>query len=288
MREAFTPEFADTVSQAIRDARGAAFSYRDGPPSEESVFYREHLAIEAMPQAQRDVWSRLTGNVLSAARLAQASLHDHLNALENDVARKPPAVWTPLMIARGVAESVALGCYLINPAVDLETRIARAAGLLVTEADNAFMADKTLQPSTTSNRQQVIEEMARGGITITGDPGRTKVTIGATSVPADFKVSEEVRRHLAAGAPQPYRLMSGAAHVRPWLLSRTATPTADGFEGEAATVSAAAFIAMLELEFWVREWTGYFGLDGSGALAALRAVANEFGRKVIRQFPLDA
>src|SRR5581483_1833628 len=118
MREPFTPEFADTVSQAIRDARSAAFSYPDdGPLSEASVFYREHLAIEAMPEVQREVWSRLSGSALSGAKLALFSLHDHLNALETDVARKPPPIWTPLTIARGVTESVVLGCYLINPAI---------------------------------------------------------------------------------------------------------------------------------------------------------------------------
>lgn len=82
------------------------------------------------------------------------------------------------------------------------------------------------------------------------------------------------------GAPSPYRLSSGAAHGRPWMLERSATKTADNqLVGEGSTTATAAFTVMFCMEAWAAAWGGYFGLDVSDHLAAIDKAMRILGRE---------
>jgi hypothetical protein len=79
------------------------------------------------------------------------------------------------------------------------------------------------------------------------------------------------------GTPSPYRLSSGAAHGRPWMLERSVTRPDDGqLVGEGSTAGTAALMVMLCMRAWVTAWGGYFNLDATGQLADMRATMKSF------------
>ena len=172
--------------------------------------------------------------------------------------------------------------------ISTETRLCRIAALWL---DDSQPARATALTFGTEHGAGVAEyyrfkltELEAGGFTI--DVGRDqrplRVRLGDAVASLKLNLTDEVTRLMPEGAPSPYRLGSGAAHGRPWMLERSATRTAEGqFVGEGSTSGAAALTVMLCMEAWVSVWGGYFGLDVSGQLIAIRSVMKEFGRKGI-------
>lgn len=280
-----TPEFAELLARSIRDARDAAFSIpldRTGPDA--IVLHDQALAAGFGGEAS-EVRSKLVSTAISGVIAAFAALQDGLAAIEHDVTRDPPPVWSTLVLARAFTESVIMICYLIDPEVDADTRLARVAGALLTDDDNANAFARSFDPQVPAGREWTIAEMRRGGIQIEGKPKRYRVTVGSITISGDYVITEQAKRLLPPGAPEPYRLFSGPGHARPWGLERTAMKVESRYVGEAASLGAALLIVLYALGAWVKAWTGYFGLDGSGALSQIETVCCEFVEAQFEIYP---
>ena len=98
------------------------------------------------------------------------------------------------------------------------------------------------------------------------------IRLGDGVAPLKLNLTDEVTRLMPDGAPSPYRVSSGAAHGRPWMLERSVTRTDDDqLVGEDSTAEMAAVTVMLRMRAWVTAWGGYFNLDVTGQLADMRA-----------------
>jgi hypothetical protein len=124
-----------------------------------------------------------------------------------------------------------------------------------------------------------LAELAAGGFAVeTGDRGRMRrVRFRHATAVLDYNLSAEITRLLPEGMPSPYRLGSGAAHARPWMLERSATETGHGgYVGEGTTAVTAAATVMFCMKAWIAAWGGYFGLDVTAQLAAIDAVRRSY------------
>jgi hypothetical protein len=98
-------------------------------------------------------------------------------------------------------------------------------------------------------------------------------------------MTDEMTRLLPVGMPSPYRLSSGAAHARPWMLERGAMRTADvSLVGEGSTAATAAFTLMYCIIAWVKAWGVDFGVDVTRRMADISEVISAFISEVISAF----
>jgi hypothetical protein len=224
--------------------------------------------------------------MLSGVRMFLAHANDHIRSLANDMLRDPLPVWSPLTLCRGVQESTVWTCHLLDPAISTECRLCRVAALWLDDTQPARAAALTFGAEHGAEVDEYhtfkVAELEAGGFTVdTAASGRpVRVRLDDADAPLKLNLTDEVARLMPTGAPSPYRLGSGAAHGRPWMLERSATQTADGeFVGEGSTSATAALTVMLCMRAWVTAWGGYFGLDVTDQLAAIVKVMQEFGRK---------
>lgn len=271
-----TPEIVDLIAKTLLDAGDAAFSFDMEHPSPNAPVLQDRAAVAELGGDAADVRGRLLDTSIDGALTALAAMRDSLSSLGHDVIRKPPPIWSPMIQARAILESVVMIRYILDPGIEIDRRVARIAGLLVVEADNAHNLAVTFDRESQSERPAIITEMRRGGILIKGAPRSSTVTVGAIKIKADYTISAEVRTLLPPDAPEPYRLFSAPGHARPWGLQRTATAKGGEFEGEAATLGAVLLVVIYALEAFVTAWAGYFGYDESGALSRLDGVRKVF------------
>ncbi len=99
-----------------------------------------------------------------------------------------------------------------------------------------------------AHHQFKLAELMAGGFAIDVDARQRPLRVRLENAEAHvgLNLTHEVTKLMPAGAPSPYRLGSGAAHSRPWMLERSATRTQDGqLIGEGATAGTAALTVMI-------------------------------------------
>ena len=262
---------ARLISQALGMCRvhasGALAS--QGPNFRPAGSFKADLdATNAAPLERQEVQGRIHATGIEGAHLAYLSAQDHLLTLEADMLRDPAPIWSPLTLCRAILESTVVSCHLLNPSITTSTRLARMAALWL---DDTFLAERSAGTFGAVHAEGVREygqfklrELATGGFSIDRDAKNRPVRIrfGDASSPIGLNITDEATKLLPAGMPSPYRLGSGAAHSRPWLLEMSVTKTPDGEHiVETATAETAAFTAMLCMRTCVVAWGAYFGIQ---------------------------
>ncbi|MCX5235464.1 hypothetical protein OG824_09545 [Streptomyces prunicolor] len=223
-----------------------------------------------------------TAYLVDACWLVWAHALDHVRALEHDLVMSPPPVWSPLTLCRATLEGSAFVGYLCDPAVSMEQRLARAASLRVKEAQNQSGAAAMLGSEQQAAAVLDIAEAERlvtaagGAVQQFNRSGRLiGYTVDGESAPLDHSISAEIKAFLRPWSTSSYPLVSGAAHGRPWMISRGRS--ADGsWAGEAATVMAALITVMGSLEAGVEAGGAYLGRDVSAVLVAMEEARMSF------------
>lgn len=278
------PVFAQASSNVLRMFREHASGAVELPPGAVpgGVWAKETEAFAAMQEGpERDARWHLHCLLVDACQLVWAHTLDHVRALEHDLAMSPPPVWSPLTLCRATLEGSAFVGYLCDPAVSVGQRLARAVSLRVKEAQNQSGAAAMLGSEEQAAAVRDIAEAeqlvtAAGAVQQVNRRGRlTGYTVDGESAPLDHSISAEIKAFLPSWSTSSYPLVSGAAHGRPWMISRGRS--ADGsWAGEAATVMAALITVMGSLEAGVEAWGAYLGLDVSAVLVAMEGARMSF------------
>ncbi|WP_327072075.1 hypothetical protein OG196_00010 [Kitasatospora purpeofusca] len=221
--------------------------------------------------------------ILDGGHLTWAHAIDHVRALEHDLRMQPPPVWSPLTLTRVVLEGAAFTRYLYDPAIPLAQRLARCAGMCVTEALNEAKASHAFGPEEQQGAQQrqreakqllddadAVERRDRNGRNVIG------YSIDGEYAPLDHKIGPQIKAFMPEWSADAYPLLSGAAHGRPWMIARARKP--DGWGGEAATVMAAIMVVMGAIEAGITVWGGYVGANVDKTLDQMEAARLDFFR----------
>jgi len=279
-------DLASLIARSILASLDHAESYPPPGDSPSGAFARDLGAIKEAPEAAREVRSTLHATLVDTVRMFLAHAIDHTRALANDMQRDPVPVWSPLTLSRAVQESTVWMYHLLDPSISTETRLYRTAALRLDDSYPARAAASTFgaehAADVAEHHKFKLTELAAGGFTIDIDDRQrpVRVRLGHAAAPLRLNLTDEVTRLMPEGAPSPYRLSSGAAHGRPWMMERSATRTDDGrLVGEGSTSGAAALAVMLCMDVWVTAWCGYFGLDATRQITALHTVTEDFARE---------
>jgi hypothetical protein len=248
-----------------------------------ALFVREAAEIGTLSEPLRSERQKLHSLLLDTAGLTTNNALDHVRALEHDVLMQPPPVWSPLTLSRVVLEGVLFTEYLFDPSIPLNKRLARLAGLWMTDAthvqkmaaaigaeEQAGAAGMLAYVEDCLQKCQATERRNQKGKLIGYD-------VDGETAPMDINITERAAAAMPDWLPGPYRLTSGAAHNRPWMIGRASTlAEGDGFVGEAATVMAAVMVALGAVETLVKVFGGYFGVDVSDGLEQMEQERNVF------------
>jgi hypothetical protein len=237
-----------------------------------SPFRQETAEIDALAEPLRGERSRLHAMIVDTADLTKDNALDHARALQHDILMKPPPIWSPLALSRVVMEGVLFSEYLLDPAISLDKRFARVAGVWVTDARHAQKQGEA---------NGATPEEARGMLDYAQDALRrcqaterfndngklVGYSFGNESAPMDLNITERATKAMPEWLPTPYRLTSGAAHNRPWMIARARELSGgNGLVGEAATVMAAVMVSLGCIETVVGLFGTYFGVDVTESL----------------------
>lgn len=245
-------------------------------------------AINAAPPDRQEVQGRIHATMIEGAHLALLNAEDHVLALEGDVVRDPAPIWSPLTLCRAVLEATVVTCHLLDPSITITARLARIAALWLDDSSLAERSARTFGSVPAEGVQKYgqfkLSELATGGFSVERDAKNRPVRIrfGDATAPLGLNITDEATKLLPAGMPSPYRLGSGAAHSRPWLLEMSVTKTSDGDRvGETATAETAAFTAMFCMRAYVAAWGAYFGLQVNESVDAIDEAMLVLGRGII-------
>ncbi|MFE0383923.1 hypothetical protein ACFW1F_07535 [Streptomyces bungoensis] len=283
--EELAGETAAILAQ-FRELADAALRVEDLEAFEQnttSLFRREAAALGALSDPLRAERRSLHGMLLETADLTKDNALDHVRALEHDILMQPPPVWSPLTLSRVVLEGVLFTEYLFDPTVSLNKRLARLAGLWMTDALHAQKQAEALGPEDQTKAAQMlayVEDCLRKCQAVERRNGNGKLigyVIDGETAPMDINITERASKAMPAWLPAPYRLTSGAAHNRPWMIGRAKDlGNGDGLAGEAATVVAATMVAMGSIETVVKVCGEHFGLDVGEALQQMEEERKAF------------
>ncbi|MEU5218493.1 hypothetical protein AB0G79_20160 [Streptomyces sp. NPDC020807] len=271
-----TEEFAEAAAEVLRGYRELVEKCVGHPePTEGSPFMAEVARINTTPDPLGTARGSLHAMLVEIAGMSFDTAIDHMRALEHDIVRKPPPVWSTLVMARAVLESALLVDYLFDPSISGALRLARCAGLWRKDTDHRTNLAKVLEreDEVTEVDAYVTKALDECNIVarhnakgkLTGYSADSEVS------PLDYNITERAKGRLPSWMPMPYGLLSGAAHSRPWMTNRARVVAEDGsgLVGEAATVMTAVMVAMASMEMCLRALQGYFGYALDTALAEL-------------------
>ncbi|MDX3592213.1 hypothetical protein PV749_13925 [Streptomyces sp. ID03-2B] len=271
-----TDDFAQVAAQVLREYREMVEgSITHLGPDAASPFMTEVAAINSTPEPLGSARGSLHAMLLEIAGLSFDTAVDNVKALEHDIVRNPPPVWSPLVLARAVLESCLFFDYLFDPSISGALRLARCAGLWHKDTDHSSNLAKILEQDEEAEdlRAYVRKALAECNIVArTSTSGKiTGYIVDGEVSNLDFVITERAKSSLPSWLPMPYGLLSGAAHSRPWMTNRARTMSKDGsgLVGEAATVMTAIMVAMASMEMCLRIFQGYFGYELDAALAEL-------------------
>lgn len=283
--------FAEAVAGLLRHRREIADKLpRPEDASPGSPFLRDIEWIDSHDEQLAINRGALYGMVIGVVPVIWDNVIDHLRALEHGVLMDPPPVWSPLTLSRVMLEGALLVHYLMDPSISPAVRLARGAGVWMTDARHALNSRSEYAEDEGAEARQHVAYVAdcldRAGVVVVADdrgrPRRFEVD-GERAAP-DINITAEAGRALPPWCPPAaYRLTSGAAHSRPWLIERGRSTESggDGFGGEAATVMAALLTAMGSLDAGMRAAGGYFGIDMTDHLAELAETVQMFSLHAI-------
>ncbi|MET7983032.1 hypothetical protein [Streptomyces sp. NPDC005281] len=283
-----TEEFANeaaAILERYRELADDALRVKDPEAFDKnanSPFHKEAAEIEALGEPLRSERGSLHGLLLEIADTTKDNALDHVRALEHDLLMQPPPVWSPLTLARVVMEGVLFSEYLFDPAIPLNRRLARLAGIWRTDATYVQKQAEAHGQDPAEARQMLdyVEDALRKcqAVERHNKPGKLiGYSFGSESAPLDINITERAAKAMPSWLPAPYRLTSGAAHNRPWMINRGKDlAEGDGLAGEAATVMAAVMVAMGSVETVIRAFGGYFGVDLSEALRQMEEERTAF------------
>jgi hypothetical protein len=290
-RVPLTPDIARLISQTLgvyRVHTNDALAAQGPGYTPGGAFRTDRDAVNAAPPEKRRVQDRILATGMEGADLAFTNAQDHISALESDLLRDPAPIWSTLTLCRAILESTVVGCHLLDPSVTTNVRLARMAALWL---DDTSLAERSAGTFGVEHAEEVREygqfklsELSVGGFSVDRDAKNrpVRVQFGDASAPLSLNMTDAATKLLPAGMPSSYRLGSGAAHSRPWLLERSATKTPSGeYVGEAATAEAASLTAMFCMEAYVSAWGPYFGLQVNESLGAMEAARLMLGRGIV-------
>jgi hypothetical protein len=286
-RAPMTRELADLIGRSVLASLEYAESYPKPSGRPSGTFAQDLTAIDAVsPESACEVRGKLHATVVEIISMLLAHATDHIRALAHDMQRDPVPVWSPLTLCRSVLESTVWMCHLLDPEISTDTRLCRIAALWLDDTQPARTAAATFgsehAAGVDEHHSYKLNELEAGGFTIDVDRRQrpVRVRLGPAAAPLKLNMTEEITRLMPENAPSPYRLSSGAAHGRPWMLERSVSRTEDGqLVGEGSTSEAAALAVMLCMEAWLTAWGSYFGLDVTHQVNGIYAVARELGRQ---------
>jgi hypothetical protein len=136
-----------------------------------------------------------------------------------------------MTLSRGAMDAATRVCYLLDPAISLETRLVRGAALLLDSSEEEMTAVKALPPREPPMPEALqvvatIRDNVQGWITLAGmeirsGPKRRPDGIAwdaaSKQVPLKVPVTSESARYFP-DVPAAYRMASGVAHAMPWML----------------------------------------------------------------------
>ncbi|MFI8768899.1 hypothetical protein ACIGN6_28880 [Streptomyces sp. NPDC053792] len=277
--------FARVSAQFLKDIRELV---TDGFPKEfggpQSQLQRDAAAFEALPEPTRGARRSMQGMIVQTVQLSWTNALDQIRALEQDVVMQPPPVWSPLTLSRGVMESCLLLHYMIEPVVPVAKRLARCAGVWWSDIDHMRKAASAFgeeQVAGVAEKKAYVDRALAdvGAVERTNNNGRLiGFEVDGEKAALDINFTEAAAA-LPSYLPAPYRLLSGAAHGRPWMIGRAGEltqGTGASLVGEAATVMTAVMAVYGSLETALSAWGGYFGMDFSELRKRLDERRNAF------------
>lgn len=288
----------DSLARAAADAINTVRKLTVFPstPDEKSgaPFFSDLAAIKQRSEPERSVYEGLMGLVPLAIEVCWSAAEDHLAALETDLRRRPHAVWSGLTLARALHEAVIFISYIAEPSLPLDERLFRIGNTWLEDANNKVNASpddqasgETYRADAISERDFCIAELRKGGFTVgvrdgfprslQFGPYRTKNKIG-------LPTTDQAKLLLPVGAPEPYRLASGAAHARPWFLIRNAVRDPAGlWSSQMDVTGTAVMIAARAVEEGMRMQGGFYGIDTTIIQAQIRAALIGFLRTLAQE-----
>lgn len=204
-----------------REALAKQRALFDGDPQPDSPasFDRDALSGRSKrSQARRwilDEMIRQAGRITSSAA-------DHMLGLQKCMESQPEAQFCTMTLSRGVLDAATRVCYLLDPAITLETRLVRGSALLLDSSEEEMTAVRALPPLeapmpeaqkvVTSIRDNVQGWITLAGMDIRSGPKRRPDGIAwdttSKQVPLKVNVSSESARYFP-DVPAAYRMASG-------------------------------------------------------------------------------
>lgn len=217
---------------------------------------------------------RLTVHRIGAgtARLAWKNGLDHLAAVAADLQRDPFPVWSSTTLVRAALEAEATFVYLLTPRSEVHLRLARMAGLELTDADYRLKLAKELGPAVAvtaqKRRERLLKIYRQAGIELVYGKKASILAgmrVDGVQAPMDISFTEQVGKFWPTELPGPYRVLSGAAHSRNWVLGSW-----DEFAATGATTLHVMQMVGQIVETWLGQWTEYTGVSTSGEREQVR------------------
>ena len=222
----------------------------DGDPQRNSPCHSDRRALSARSKrAQARRWI-LNETIRQAGRIT-SSAADHMLGLEKCLDGKPETQFCTMTLGRGVLDAATRVCYLLDPAIMLETRLLRGAALLLDSSQEEVAAVRELPPfeAPMPNAQKTvttIRENVRGWITLAGmdirtgprnKPSGIAWETVSKPVPLKMNASSESAKYFP-DVPAAYRMASGVAHSTPWMLHDPDDRPSSVFMAQAAALAA--------------------------------------------------
>lgn len=280
-----TEPFAQAAAAVLKDMRElAANAFPDEIGGPDTPFKREAAAFDALPEPTREARRSMHSMILDVGPLSWSNALDHVRALEQDVVMQPPPVWSPLTLSRAVMENCLFLHYLMDPGISGAKRLARCAGLWRTDVDHMEKAARAFGPARVAEiaktKDYVLTALSDvGALERTNTQGRLiGYEVDGEKASLDINITEEAKA-MPPSMPAPYRILSGAAHGRPWMTGRArelARDTEEDLVGEAATVMTAVMVVGGALETALKTWRDYLGLDLGDTLEHLDGLYRMF------------
>ena len=213
-----------------REALAKQLDLYDGHPQRDSPASSDRDALSGRSKRSQARRWILDETIRQAGRIT-TSAADHMLGLQKCMETTPEAQFCPMTLGRGMLDAATRVCYLLDPAISLETRLIRGAALLLDSSEEEMTAVRALPPLeapmpeareiVTSIRDNVQGWITLAGMDIRIGPKRRPDGIAwdtaSKPVPLKVSVSSESARYFP-DVPAAYRLASGVAHAMPWML----------------------------------------------------------------------
>jgi len=232
---------------------------------------RPNADSQAVAEFAKCADSEAPRTLYSQAGIALVVAGDNMFALDR-VLTEPVMSFAPWVLGRTILEAASLAMWLLDPTVDLETRMSRSMSLRLShlrdQATYARTAPRrqveaedqlTHAVSHVAERVKSIEMQGRQlGIPLKRDKKGRLIGFGCGMPPATQLAD-------IFGEASTYRLLSGLAHGRMWAqlaLGMRRTRSDEPAVEQHVTPVAALFLVVCAVEWFSRPAWNYFQLNG--------------------------